>query len=403
MSNDKNDNDGVTILSRRAVTAAGGILYRCQHASTSTGTDMIFAIFLPSRYHIQGGSSVAALYWLSGLTCTDENFCQKAGAFAAAETHGLALVMPDTSPRGPGVADYEANYDLGQGAGFYIDADQEPWVPHYQMETYITQELPALVENTWNISSGVKSVSGHSMGGHGALTFAFKDPAAWVSVSAFAPVCHPTHSPWGQKAFTNYLGSIQAGTAHDATELLKAAGKSIYDNILIDEGVDDEFVAAGQLLLRDLEEAAVNSGQTLTVRRQKGFDHSYHFIAAFIGDHIAFHARYLRKALGAARVAATAAVPLGTTTETTDTVGKPITCQAMVARAPNQPLTLETITVDPPGTGEVRVKVIANALCHTDVYTLDGHDPEGLFPCILGHEAGCIVESVGEGYVSCNH
>jgi len=222
------------------------------------------------------------------------------------------------------------------------------------------------------------------MGGHGALTLALKDPASWKSVSAFSPICHPTACPWGEKAFTNYLGSVDAGKPHDATQLLKEKG-SLYDKILIDEGTDDEF-REKQLLLGDFEKAAAEVKQELVVRRQPGFDHSYHFIAAFINDHIAFHSKYLKKSMGAQ----TYEMP-------STTAGKPIQCKAMVARAPKQPLSVETITVDPPGPGEVRVKVIANALCHTDVYTLDGHDPEGLFPCILGHEAGCVVESVGEG------
>lgn len=354
---------------------------------------MIFSIFLPSVYFIQGGTNVPALYWLSGLTCTDENFVQKAGAWGAAEDHGIALIVPDTSPRGEDVAD-DDSYSLGQGAGFYIDAKQEPWSKHFRMETYIGTELPQLVQDEWKLCGvGVKSISGHSMGGHGALTLAFKAPEAWVSVSAFAPVCHPTASAWGQTAFENYLGSVSAGSAHDATELLKrrSAPLPAYDNILIDEGADDEFVATGQLLLADLEAAAAACGQKLTVRRQAGFDHSYFFLAAFIQDHIAFHAGYLHKAVGSEKVKAIVPVLVA------ETAGKPITCQAMVARAPKQPLTLETITVAPPGIGEVRVKVVANALCHTDVYTLDGQDPEGLFPCILGHEAGAIVESVGEG------
>lgn len=379
------------ILSSRAVTAKGGMLHRCQHASSALGCDMIFSIFLPGSYAIQGGAVTPTLYWLSGLTCTDENFTQKAGfaAFAAAEAQGLALVVPDTSPRGDGVADDEA-YDLGKGAGFYMDATQEPWKPHYQMESYIQSELPALVEKQWKLMPNVKSVMGHSMGGHGALTLSLKHTASWQSVSALAPICNPTTCPWGQKAFENYLGSVEAGKAHDATELLKGKGGAVFDDILIDEGTDDEFGQAGQLLLSNFEETAASVNQKVTVRRQPGFDHSYHFISAFIADHVNFHSKYLRQAAGKLR-AASGPVVSG------DTVGKPIQCTAMVARGPKQPLQKETITVDPPGPGEVRVKVVANALCHTDIYTLDGCDPEGLFPCILGHEAGCIVESVGEG------
>ena len=363
------------ILKSRVVTAAGGILHRCEHASSSTGTKMIFSIFLPSFYQVQK-CSVPALYWLSGLTCSDENFSQKAGAFDAAEKHGVALVIPDTSPRGDDVAN-DDGYDLGQGAGFYLDATEQPWAKHFKMETYISSELPALVESQWSLG-GRKSIFGHSMGGHGALTLAMKQPSLWTSVSAFAPICHPTKCPWGEKAFKNYLGSVEAGKKHDATEILTEKG-ALFDDILIDEGVDDEFGQSGQLLLKDFEGAASKVNQKLTVRRQPGHDHSYFTIASFVEDHIAFHAKHLSQS----------ATPISYNVPS-DTVGKPITCKAMVARAPNQPLTEETITVEAPKAGEVRVKVMANALCHTDIYTLDGQDPEGLFPCILGHEAGCV-------------
>jgi S-(hydroxymethyl)glutathione dehydrogenase / alcohol dehydrogenase len=338
------------------------------------------------------------------LTCTDENFCQKAGpmAFAVAESHGLALVMPDTSPRGDTSTTVVPNldqYDLGQGAGFYINANQDPWREHFQMEDYIQTELPNLIESEFKLG-GRKSICGHSMGGHGALTLAFKHPSTWTSVSAFAPICHPTVSPWGRAAFVTYLGSVEAGRPHDATELLLSMSQNgntlPFDDILIDEGTDDEFAVAGQLKLEDLEAAAKTVRQKMTVRRQPGGDHSYHTIGAYIGDHIQFHAQKLRAAKQKFTATTTTTGPYDYPTEF---VGQSITCTAMVARGPKLPMTAETITVDPPQAGEVRVKVIANALCHTDIYTLDGHDPEGLFPCILGHEAGCIVESVGEGYV----
>jgi S-(hydroxymethyl)glutathione dehydrogenase/alcohol dehydrogenase len=191
-----------------------------------------------------------------------------------------------------------------------------------------------------------------------------------VSVSAFAPICHPTACPWGQKAFANYLGSVEAGSGHDATLLLAKMGRSVYDDIMIDEGTSDEFVAAGQLLLSDFEKAAAAVGQKLLVRRLEGFDHSYHFMAAFIGEHVAYHAAKLRVAAGrvAARNALKAkaeALALAKDDPSSPTAGKPIRCRAMVARAPKQPLVLEEITVDPPRAGEVRVRVVANALCHT--------------------------------------
>jgi S-(hydroxymethyl)glutathione dehydrogenase / alcohol dehydrogenase len=393
----------IEILKSRVVTASGGILHRCQHHSTTLGgVDMIFSIFLPHAAIVQApfGAPIDCLYWLSGLTCNDENFCQKAGpiAFVVAEQHNLALVVPDTSPRGTQVPNKD-QYDLGQGAGFYINATVEPWNQHYQMEDYIQKELPAIIASEFKLGDGKKSICGHSMGGHGALTLAFKYPNMWTSVSAFSPICHPTTSPWGKAAFETYLGSVAAGVPHDATELLLASSSSgqklPYDDILIDEGTDDEFAIAGQLQLPDLEAAAKTVGQKLTVRRPPGGDHSYHTIGALIGDHIDYHAQKLR----AAKAVATVATTVGPYDYPTEFVGRPITCTSMVARGPKIPMTAETITVDPPKAGEVRVKVIANALCHTDIYTLDGHDPEGLFPCILGHEAGCVVESVGEGYV----
>ena len=286
------------IISSTRVTRQGGTLHRCQHTSDSTACDMMFAIFLPSCYD-ESSASTPALYYLSGLTCNDQNFSQKAGAFPHAEAAGLALVLPDTSPRGESVAD-DASYDLGQGAGFYINATKEPWKPHFQMESYIQKELPGVVnENFPGISPTLKSITGHSMGGHGALTLAFKSKlsgeSAWKSVSAFAPICHPTACPWGKKAFLNYFGEVQDGIQHDATELLKElAEKSLlYDEILIDQGLDDEFLKE-QLCLDDIETTAKSLGQNLTVRRHEGMDHSYYFIAACVADHIDFHAKNLK-------------------------------------------------------------------------------------------------------------
>jgi S-(hydroxymethyl)glutathione dehydrogenase/alcohol dehydrogenase len=249
-------------------------------------------------------------------------------------------------------------------SGFYIDATNAPWSQHYKMESYISQELPAFVEAEWGVGlNGVRSLAGHSMGGHGALTLGLKAaPGAWASVSAFAPICNPTQCPWGEKAFTNYFGSVDAGKDHDATILIQTPGKAgMFDDILIDEGTNDNFGKEGQLLLSNFEEAAAKVGQKLTVRRQPGHDHSYYFIAAFIADHIAFHAKRLR---AAASKAAEAAVSNELAAlEATGTAGKPIKCKAMVARGPKQPLVAEEITVDVPKAGEVRVKVIANALC----------------------------------------
>ena len=232
------------------------------------------------------------------------------------------------------------------------------------------------------------------MGGHGALTVALKDPSNWVSVSAFSPICNPSKVPWGEKAFKAYLGSVDAGEAHDATCLLiqGGSGASKFDDILIDQGTDDEFLV-NQLSPEAFQTAADTVGQKVTLNMRKGFDHSYHFIAVFIEDHVAFHGKRLRAKVGTLRSAEAGY-------DFSLTQGKPIECKAMVARQACEPLGEETITVDVPRGGEVRVKVMANALCHTDIYTFDGHDPEGLFPCILGHEAGCIVESVGPGVTS---
>jgi S-(hydroxymethyl)glutathione dehydrogenase/alcohol dehydrogenase len=235
--------------------------------------------------------------------------------------------------------------------------------------------------------------------GHGALSIGLEDPESWTAVSAFSPISNPTDCPWGEKAFNAYLGSVEAGKPYDATLLLSERGAQNpiieYDDILIDQGTDDEFLKE-QLKPDNLIAAAAKCGQTITVNKREGFDHSYFFISSFIDHHIKFHASRLHKKQKLLNVAKENESDYSFSA----TKGKPITCKAMVARAPKHPLTEEIITVDPPKAGEVRVKVMANALCHTDIYTLDGDDPEGLFPSILGHEAGCIVESVGEGVTS---
>eukprot|EP00590_Aulacoseira_subarctica_P006143 CAMPEP_0172417970 /NCGR_PEP_ID=MMETSP1064-20121228/4467_1 /TAXON_ID=202472 /ORGANISM="Aulacoseira subarctica , Strain CCAP 1002/5" /LENGTH=678 /DNA_ID=CAMNT_0013156585 /DNA_START=19 /DNA_END=2055 /DNA_ORIENTATION=+ len=358
----------------------GGVLNRYSHASKSTKCDMTFSLFLPSTTK----ETTPVLFWLSGLTCDDTNFSIKAGprAFASANRHGLAIVMPDTSPRGEAVPNVNS-YDLGHGAGFYVNATEDPYKEHYQMYTYITEELPQLLQQHFHIGA-LKSISGHSMGGHGALIIALKNPDEWTSASAFSPICNPIHCPWGQKAFAAYLGDDEEQhSQYDATSLL--LNTTIFDDcILIDQGSQDEFLLQQQLLPEKLLQAAEQVGQKIKYQLREGFDHSYHFVAAFIDEHIDFHAERLQQKR----------------TPTSDTAGKVIQCKAMVARAAKQPLVYETIYVSPPMANEVRVKVIANALCHTDIYTLDGFDPEGLFPAILGHEAGCIVESVGENVTS---
>ena len=271
------------------IKESGGWLDRYQHDSTSCRCRMTFSVYLPPQAE-QG--PVPAVYWLSGLTCTDDNFRTKAGAQRYAAELGLALVIPDTSPRGDGVPDDPERYDLGQGAGFYVNATQAPWSEHYHMYDYVTRELPALVEAELPLVPGLKSISGHSMGGHGALICALKNPGAYRSVSAFAPICHPTVCGWGEGCFGAYLGDDrEVWKAYDATELVAAGAEPI--PLLIEQGTADEFLA-DQLYPRDLETVCNARGFPLTLRMRDDYDHSYHFIASFIGEHLAYHAAALK-------------------------------------------------------------------------------------------------------------
>lgn len=265
---------------------AGGELAYAAHQSAATGTEMKFSVFKPA-----GQGPFPYLIWLSGLTCTEDNFTTKAGAYAAAAKHGVAIVAPDTSPRGEGVADDPA-YDLGQGAGFYVDATQAPWAPHFNMESYVTRDLIAALEAAFPLAPK-RSIFGHSMGGHGALTLAIKHPHLFRSVSAFSPISSPTRCPWGEKALGAYLGPDRdAWRAHDASLLIEAGKAAPFDDILIDQGTGDQFLAE-QLKPDLLEAAARTAGQNLTLRRQEGYDHSYFFIATFVSEHVAFHAARL--------------------------------------------------------------------------------------------------------------
>ncbi|MFC4297294.1 S-formylglutathione hydrolase [Castellaniella hirudinis] len=261
-----------------------------RHESAALGCAMRVGVYLPSA--ALRGESCPVLYWLSGLTCSEQNFITKAGAQAYAERHSLILVAPDTSPRGEDVADDPA-YDLGQGAGFYLNATQAPWAAHYRMQDYVAEELPALIEQHFPATSA-RAIAGHSMGGHGALVTALRHPGRYRSVSAFSPIVAPTQVPWGQKAFTAYLGDDRSAWAQwDAVELIRAASPADHLPMLVDQGLDDEFLE-GQLRPELLEAACLDAGYLSTVRRQAGYDHSYYFIASFIDEHVAFHAAALK-------------------------------------------------------------------------------------------------------------
>ena len=263
---------------------------RWRHDSSTLNCPMTFSIFLPPpRDH----TPLPVLYWLSGLTCNDENFTTKAGAQRVAAELGIVLVMPDTSPRGEQVAN-DDGYDLGQGAGFYLNATQPPWATHYQMYDYLRDELPALIQSQFNVSDRC-AISGHSMGGHGALIMALKNPGKYTSVSAFAPIVNPCSVPWGIKAFSSYLGEDKnAWLEWDSCALMYASNAQDAIPTLIDQGDNDQFLA-DQLQPAVLAEAARQKAWPMTLRIQPGYDHSYYFIASFIEDHLRFHAQYLLK------------------------------------------------------------------------------------------------------------
>ena len=266
---------------------AGGWQDVYRHHSTVLGCMMNVAVYLPPQAATQ---KLPVLYWLSGLTCNEQNFITKAGAQRYAAEHGIILVAPDTSPRGDDVADAEG-YDLGKGAGFYLNATQAPWSTHYRMHDYVVDELPALIEAELP-ATGARSISGHSMGGHGALVLALRNPGRYRSVSAFSPIVAPSQVPWGAKAFTAYLGEDrQAWAQWDASALVANAGERL--PLLVDQGDADEFLGA-QLQPQRLQAACEAVGHPLTLRMQPGYDHSYYFIASFIGEHIAHHAAALK-------------------------------------------------------------------------------------------------------------
>ncbi|MBS0557204.1 MAG: S-formylglutathione hydrolase [Proteobacteria bacterium] len=271
-------------IEHRASCGGWQDVYR--HDSRVLHCAMNVAVYLPPQAE---RGPVPVLYWLSGLTCTEQNFITKAGAQRYAAEHGIALVAPDTSPRGDDVAN-APGYDLGQGAGFYVNATQAPWSAHYRMYDYVVDELPALIEANFPVTS-TRSIFGHSMGGHGALVIALRNPGRYRSVSAFAPIVAPTQVPWGQQALGAYLGDDrQAWKSYDATELVKTATEKL--PLLIDQGEADEFLAI-DLKPELLRDACAAVGHPLQLRMQPGYDHSYYFIASFIGEHIAWHAAAL--------------------------------------------------------------------------------------------------------------
>ncbi|OZI77165.1 S-formylglutathione hydrolase [Bordetella genomosp. 12] len=271
--------------------AFGGRQRFYRHDSTAIGLPMRFSVFLPQQAE---SGRVPVLFYLAGLTCTEETFMIKAGAQRLAAEHGVMLVSCDTSPRGAGVPGETDQWDFGAGAGFYLDARTAPYAPHYRMETYVAAELFDLATRDLPGDAARAGLFGHSMGGHGALTLALRHPGRWASVSAFAPIAAPTRCPWGKKAFAGYLGEDTALWAqHDASELMRGLSNPYPQGILIDQGLSDQFLAE-QLYPEAFEAACQQAGQPLTLRRHEGYDHGYYFISTFMADHIRFHVERLR-------------------------------------------------------------------------------------------------------------
>jgi len=269
----------------------GGTQYFYRHESDAVGLPMRFSVFVPPQAE---HDRVPVLFYLAGLTCTEETFMIKAGAQRLAAELGLMLVSPDTSPRGAGAPGEDDDWDFGTGAGFYLDATQQPWSRHYRMESYVTQELFGIATRELPGDAARAGIFGHSMGGHGALVLALRHPERYRSVSAFAPIAAPTRCPWGEKAFTGYLGTDRAAWAqYDASALMAASACPYPEGILVDQGLTDTFLAT-QLNPEAFEAACASAGQPLTLRRHEGYDHGYYFISTFMDDHLAFHAERLK-------------------------------------------------------------------------------------------------------------
>lgn len=271
------------------VRSHGGTQGVYRHASTATGTEMTFAVFVPDH---APGETLPVLWYLSGLTCTHANVMEKGEYRAACAEHRVIFVAPDTSPRGDDVPDAEGEYDFGKGAGFYVDATQEPWAKAYRMRSYIEEELPALIADSFPADMARQGITGHSMGGHGALTIALRNPGRFRSVSAFAPICAPSQVPWGEKALGRYLGEDRARWAEYDAAALIASGARLPE-LLVDQGSADNFLAE-QLRTPLLEAACAAAGIPATIRMQEGYDHSYFFISTFMAEHIAWHAQRLK-------------------------------------------------------------------------------------------------------------
>jgi S-formylglutathione hydrolase len=279
-----------SLTTQKRFRCCGGTQGVYRHESSETGGPMEFAVYVPPQ---AAHGPVPVLYWLSGLTCTWANFTEKAGVQSHAADHGLIIVAPDTSPRGTDFPGEHDAYDFGSGAGFYVDATEEPWARNYRMYSYVTKELPALIEASFPVDRHRQGIFGHSMGGHGALTCALKNPGRYRSLSAFAPIAAPMRCPWGEKAFTGYLGSDrESWRAWDATELAAASGWQT--EVLVDQGGADNFLA-DQLNPELLRQAFAEAGIPMTLRYQAGYDHSYYFMASFMGEHLAHHARILKQ------------------------------------------------------------------------------------------------------------
>jgi S-formylglutathione hydrolase len=273
-----------------SVKSFDGSIQTYSHNSVMCNCDMTFSIYLPPQAEEK---KVPVLYWLSGLTCTNENFMVKSGFQKYASELGIAVVTPDTSPRGANIKGEDDSWDFGTGAGFYVDSTQEPWNNYYKMYSYILKELPEIINSNFPIIEDKKSISGHSMGGHGALILSLNNPSEYKSVSAFAPICAPTECAWGIKAFTNYLGENKDDwKKYDATELLKVVNDKF--PILIDQGDADNFLKDGQLRPDLLMNSAKENDWDINLRMQKGYDHSYYFISTFIEEHLNYHSNYLK-------------------------------------------------------------------------------------------------------------